>query len=31
LKFANEEQEDYIQKLETQIIKMNEWDEKSEL
>ena len=31
LRKVNEEQEDYIQKLETQVIKMNDWDEKSEL
>ena len=31
LRKINEEQEDYIAKLETQVIKMNDWDEKSEL
>ena len=31
LRKVNEEQEDYIAKLETQVIKMNDWDEKSEL
>ena len=31
LRRINEEQEDYIAKLETQVIKMNDWDEKSEL
>ena len=31
LKKINDEQEEYIQKLETQVIKMNDWDERSEL